>query len=199
MSFPDMGTIQTFLLNHSPANCEGNLLWSTSLAADGRKMQVHNSFSHAYNLFTRLKMCVLKNHILWFYVKFEQLCKECVLDEPLLKHVSTFTKPYRFHRSEYVYHTAIQLLIVGHNVSKRVKVSKVFHWQVDQRQQPVNGVLVGAQTHFGMSLCRHEPVRTRASDVRVWINKVFTHLTQCYSVFSSLFFIFWRWTRGMSL
>lgn len=83
------------------------------------------------------------------------------------KHVSTFTKLNRFHCSQYVYHTAIQLLAIGYNVSKRVEVSKVFHWQVDQRQQPVNGVLVDAQTHFGMNLCHHEPVRARASDVSV--------------------------------
>lgn len=82
----------------------------------------------------------------------------------MYKHIQ---KPYRLHCSQYVYHTAIQLLAVGHNVSKRVEVSEVFHWQVDQWQQPVNGVRVGAQTHSGMSLCCHEPVRTGAPDVGV--------------------------------
>lgn len=81
----------------------------------------------------------------------------------------------------------MQLLAVGHNVSKRVEVSEVFHWQVDQRQQPVNGVCVDAQAHSGMSLCCHEPVRTGAPGVGVWIKQgLLTHCTRLHKVLPSV-------------
>lgn len=72
--------------------------------------------------------------------------------------------PYRLHCSQYVYHCAIQLLPVGHDVCQRVEITGVLHWQVDQWQQPVDGSQVGTQTHLGMSLGHQQPVEAGTAE-----------------------------------
>lgn len=84
--------------------------------------------------------------------------------------------PYRLHCSQYVYHCAIQPLPVGHNVSQRVEISGVLHWQVDQWQQPVDSVRVSTKVHLGMSLGHQQPVGAETADAGPEPTSRLTHL-----------------------
>lgn len=68
-----------------------------------------------------------------------------------------------FDGSQNIYHSAVQLLSVGHDVPQRVEVSGVLDGDVNQRQQPVDGVHIGAQIHLGVSLCHQQPVGATAA------------------------------------
>lgn len=75
-----------------------------------------------------------------------------------------FNVPYRFHCSQYIYHCAVQLLPVGHNVSQRVEISGVLHWQVDQWQHPVDSIHISTQRHLGMSLRHQQPIEAETTN-----------------------------------
>lgn len=100
---------------------------------------------------------------------------------PLILKYCDLKVPYRFHRSQYIYHCAVQPLPVGHNVSQRVEISGVLHWQVDEWQQPVDGVHVSAQTHLGMSLRHQHPVEAETADTSPLTPSL--NITHCYIIF----------------
>lgn len=94
MSFPEC-SICTFLPNARPANSEGNLLWSKCDHFFGCRWEedVKCAFKCDRLMKTLTDPFYNSNLRIFSRVKFEQLCKRInVLDEPLLKHILTFTE-----------------------------------------------------------------------------------------------------------